>query len=478
MTKTVELPIAKSGAVESAIVREIPLEQLEASRNNPRRTMNETDLTELAASIREHGVNVPLLVRPWLRAIVVELDNGTEYDFPGLSMAEASPYIDGSAEIFQGHKVVRTEVEDTYEIVCGRRRSEAATLAGLTSVPCIVRDMTDEQAAEIALIDNLQRVDVPPLEEAAAFDELLARLGSIAAVAARVGKEQSYIAKRLKLCTLTCWSADALRKKLITIDHALLLARLASDEQNEALKWTLDRNAGSKTPVSKVVDWSDAADRGYMGSGKKLRKPGETLQVCIAVGCKAHKKDYEKGEDKSGGNDGDSAAAKKAQREIEHRRQIEREIRHKIVEQILQKISDADALRLATHEMGDTAEVRKALLKSFPDLSGNRLEVLTLFLIYVAGPAGQPSGWMLADKKQVAKDRAKLWDLAKLVGVDPDIQVSNFFFPRGIDPVEDPLKVTLPRGQIQEANEAREEAHPDRSCEEADCRGAKKGGRK
>jgi ParB family chromosome partitioning protein len=210
MSATKELPIAKSGSVDSNIVREIALDQIVASPNNPRRTINPTDLADLAASIREHGVNVPLLVRP-------------------------------------------SSLDAYYEIVCGHRRYAAADDVGLDSVPCIVRELTDEQAAELALIDNLQRVDVPAIEEADAFDELLRRLGSVAAVAAKVGKEQAYVAKRLKLCTLTIFSKDALREKLITIDHALLLARLAEMEQNAALKWCLDRNAGVKVAVADVL---------------------------------------------------------------------------------------------------------------------------------------------------------------------------------------------------------------------------------
>jgi ParB/RepB/Spo0J family partition protein len=113
-----------------AEVQLIPLEQLEASLKNPRRTMNEADLKELAASIREHGLQVPLLVRP------IRFDCGNSERQAGFD----------------------------YEIVCGHRRSEAATIAGLSAVPCMVRELSDEQAAEIALIDNLQRVDVPPLE--------------------------------------------------------------------------------------------------------------------------------------------------------------------------------------------------------------------------------------------------------------------------------------------------------------------------
>ena len=196
-------------------IHNLPLDLLDASPKNPRRTMDDKGLEELAASIKQSGISQPLLVRP---------DTWTE----GL-------------------------IEGRFEIVCGHRRSEAATIAGLEEVPCIVRTMTDQEAAEIALVDNLQRVDVPALEEAEAFSELFARLGSIPAVAAKVGKEQAYVAKSLKLLTLTTWSRDALREGLITIDHARLLARLAEAEQNDALKWCLDTQAGKKTPVWEVL---------------------------------------------------------------------------------------------------------------------------------------------------------------------------------------------------------------------------------
>lgn len=207
-SQVVEAPAAVQ--VGSAhLVQEIELGRLYESARNPRRSMNQADLDELAASISEVGITVPLLVRPW---------------------------------------------SEDYEIVCGHRRFKAAVIAELDSAPCIVRNLTDEEAADIALIDNLQRVDVPALEEAEAFGELLDRLHSIAAVATKVGKEQGYVAKRLKLRTLTECSRQALGEQLITIDHALLLARLADDEQDEALKWCLDRNAGSKTPVEKVIE--------------------------------------------------------------------------------------------------------------------------------------------------------------------------------------------------------------------------------
>jgi hypothetical protein len=113
--------------------------------------------------------------------------------------------------------------------------------------------MGDAEAAEIAVIDNLQRVDVPALEEAEAFNALLFTLGTAEAIAARVGKPVAHVAKRLKLCSLGAHQRAALAARLITVDHALLLARLGIEEQDANLKWALDRNAGSKTSVEKVV---------------------------------------------------------------------------------------------------------------------------------------------------------------------------------------------------------------------------------
>ena len=191
--------------------------------------MDDKGLEELASSIKQTGILQPLLVRPetWL---------------PGPA--------------------------SNYEIVCGHRRYEAATMVGLLEVPCIIREMTGQEAAESALVDNLQRVDVPALEEAEAFGALLALHGTIEAVAARVGKDVSHVAKRLRLQSLGLSSCDALRQRLITVDHALLLARLGVDEQSAALKWCLDTTAGSKTPVEKVIE----------ASAKYLKEEGRRRQ--------------------------------------------------------------------------------------------------------------------------------------------------------------------------------------------------------
>lgn len=207
---------AIAAAMPVAVLRELPLDELVPNPNNPRRTVDAADIRELAASIREHGVQVPLIVRP-------------------------------------DPEFANNDSESRFEIVAGHRRYQAARLAGRAGVPCLVRQLDDAAAAEVALVDNLQRVDVPPMEEAEAFGDLLDRLLSIAAVAAKVGKEVAYVAKALKLRSLTEASRLALNERLITIDHARLLCRLAEAEQNEALKWCLSPMAGVKVGVEDVI---------------------------------------------------------------------------------------------------------------------------------------------------------------------------------------------------------------------------------
>jgi ParB/RepB/Spo0J family partition protein len=202
-------------AAEAALtqVENIRLEELELSPLNPRKSYDEASIAELAASIRECGILNPLLIR----VVPIEGD------------------------------IV------AYHIIAGSRRSAAAVLAGLEVAPCIAREMTDEEARGLAIIDNLQREDMPALEEADAYEALRQQLGDAEAIAARVGKPVEYVAKRLKLVTLGDLQRQALAERLIAVDHALLLARLGVEEQDKNLKWALDVNAGIKTTVASVV---------------------------------------------------------------------------------------------------------------------------------------------------------------------------------------------------------------------------------
>lgn len=210
-------------------ITEIGLEFLIPSPDNARKSFDPDKLQELTESIRSQGILTPLIVRT----------------------SEAGGWADG--------------VE--CEIVAGHRRYKAAKLAGLQTAPCLVRELTDAEARELGLIDNVQREDVGALEEAEGFGALYDLHGSIQAVAARVSKDVGYVAKRLRLRSLSLASCDALRERLITVDHALLLARLGSDEQDAALKWTLDTQAGVKTGVDAVI-----ADRRELRKKQAARK--------------------------------------------------------------------------------------------------------------------------------------------------------------------------------------------------------------
>jgi ParB family transcriptional regulator, chromosome partitioning protein len=174
--------------------RSLPLSSLTESKTNPRRIFEDAALEELANSIRVHGVLSPLLVRPI--------------------------------------------TDEGFEIVAGARRYRAAQMADAATVPVRVVNLTDVEALEAQLIENLQRRDVHPLEEAQGFQALLnldEPKYSIEQIAAKVGKAPAYVAQRLKLTELCPPVVEAFYAEEIGVGHALLLARLQPAQQEEAL---------------------------------------------------------------------------------------------------------------------------------------------------------------------------------------------------------------------------------------------------
>src|SRR4051812_4202339 len=151
-------PLAGEGAEPP---REAPIELLRRNPDQPRRHFDEAELEELAASIREKGVLQPILVRPAPNA-------------PG-----------------------------EYQIVAGERRWRAAQRAGLHEAPILVRELDDLDVLEIAIIENVQRADLNPLEEATAYRSLMERFGRTQdAVAQVVGKSRSHVANAVRLLSL------------------------------------------------------------------------------------------------------------------------------------------------------------------------------------------------------------------------------------------------------------------------------------
>lgn len=165
----------------------LKISQIEPNRNQPRRTFDEDALQELALSISEHGVLQPILVRPM---------------------------------IYGG-----------YQIVAGERRYRASRMAGLTEIPAIVRELSDSETMQIALIENLQRSDLTTLEEAMGYQTLMDEYDfSQEDVARIVGKSRSAVANTLRLLSLPNEVKDLLEQGKLSAGHARALLIVEDDK--------------------------------------------------------------------------------------------------------------------------------------------------------------------------------------------------------------------------------------------------------
>ena len=179
-------------------IETLPLREIEPDPGQPRKTFDDETLAELSASIAEHGLLQPIAVRP--------------------------------------------KPSGGYLIVAGERRWRASRMAALTEVPVIVKDVTDEQAMELALVENLQREDLDPVEEAAGIRELMTRCDLTQEQAARkLGKSRSALANSLRLLSLPETVLELLKSGFITIGHAKVILGLPTPElQEEAAQMIAD----------------------------------------------------------------------------------------------------------------------------------------------------------------------------------------------------------------------------------------------
>lgn len=172
----------------SASAVKLSLNEIEPNKDQPRKTFDEKALSELADSIAQHGVIQPLLVRP----------------MP-----------DGS-----------------YQLVAGERRWRAARRAGLSEVPVVIREMSDSEMMELALIENLQREDLNPIEEAEGLQQLIHTYGlTQETAAARVGRSRPAIANALRLLSLPTPILELTRDRKISAGHARALLSLNDEEK-------------------------------------------------------------------------------------------------------------------------------------------------------------------------------------------------------------------------------------------------------
>lgn len=172
-------------------VIEIPLAQLRANPYQPRKTFNEESIQELAASIKEHGVIQPIIVRSVLRG---------------------------------------------YEIIAGERRFRASQICGLKTIPAVVKNFSDRQVMEIALIENVQREDLNAIEQALAYQALMDQFQlTQEEMSAKVGKSRSHIANFLRLLQLPEDIKQYVSRGTLSMGHARAIAGVKSDRKKKEL---------------------------------------------------------------------------------------------------------------------------------------------------------------------------------------------------------------------------------------------------
>ena len=233
-------------AVQSGL-KTLPLHKIEPNPDQPRRDFDPEELEELAESIRTHGIIQPLTVR--------EMPNGY------------------------------------YQIIAGERRWRASRLAELAEVPVVVVEADDKKAMELALIENLQRTDLNPVEEAMGYDALIREYGMTQEeAAARVGKSRPAVANALRLLGLSQPVLDKLREGLLTAGHARAVLQLKNEKkqleaaqkiialglsvrQAELLCKNMTREPEKKPPVTLEVDYVADCEKNlskHLGRGVKI----------------------------------------------------------------------------------------------------------------------------------------------------------------------------------------------------------------
>ncbi len=184
--------LSSDGPIRSVGVRIVAIDRIEANPEQPRLAFDEASLNELAASIREHGVLQPILVRP-LDAM-------------------------------------------RFQLIAGERRWRASVIAGLDTIPALIEEIDDDTALEISIIENLQREDLSPLDEAAMYDRMVREHGySIRKLADKLGKDKGYLENRLRLADAPPEVRELVSLRKDTLSHAYELMKVEDARKRRRL---------------------------------------------------------------------------------------------------------------------------------------------------------------------------------------------------------------------------------------------------
>jgi len=228
---------------------EIPIEEIRSNPYQPRKTFSEESLNELADSIKEYGVVQPIIVKKSIKG---------------------------------------------YELVAGERRTKAAKLAGLITIPAIIKEFTDEEMMEIALLENIQREDLNPIDEAESIANIINMRGLTQEDFARkFGKSRSYITNLLGILRLPKVVQDKVKSGVISMSHARSLSKLDDEDkivnlanriEKEGLnvrdieKILSKKNEGKKTPLD-TLSYRIYEDAISEATGSKVKITNKKIEI-------------------------------------------------------------------------------------------------------------------------------------------------------------------------------------------------------
>jgi ParB family chromosome partitioning protein len=184
--------LSPEGSTRTTSIRQVPVGRIEANPDQPRLTFDETTLAELSSSVKEHGVLQPILVRP--------------------------------------------QEGGRYQLIAGERRWRAAKMAGLATIPAMIEEIDDDTALEIAIIENLQREDLSPLDEAIMYERMTSEHGySVRKLAQKLGKDKGYIENRLRLADAPPEIRQLVSLRKDTVSHAYELLKVEDPRKRRRL---------------------------------------------------------------------------------------------------------------------------------------------------------------------------------------------------------------------------------------------------
>ena len=207
-----------STIVRPAAIRNIPVVKVDPNPNQPRLAMDKAGMEDLTASVKEHGVLQPILVRPL--------------------------------------------ADGRYQLIAGERRWRAASGAGLVSIPALIEDIDDETALEISVIENLQREDLSPMDEAFIYDKMIRQHGySIRKLAQKLGKDKGYLENRLRLADAPPEIRELVSVRKDTLSHAYELLKVQDPKKRKRLAEMVSRGELSLVKLREKIEGAPRARR-------------------------------------------------------------------------------------------------------------------------------------------------------------------------------------------------------------------------